>query len=144
MYSWSNTASMRHQLQYLVFTVFKEDQDFKVMHFKYHQSIRCLWKKLNKGVCQCNVQIALWLYHSGITGSLFVVRGLLFQVHLILLSAHMTNLGGKDMSIFLHSLSISKNAHYQLNTNMLGRGTEQNAIQVKHTVVQGSGFQTVF
>lgn len=45
----------------------------------------------------------------------------------------MTNLGGKDMSIFLHSLSISKNAHYQLNTDMLG--TEQNAIQVKHTVV---------
>lgn len=34
------------------------------------------------------------------------------------------------MSIFLHSLSIPKNAHYQLNTDVLGRGTEQNAIQV--------------
>lgn len=42
----------------------------------------------------------------------------------------MTNLGGKDMFIFLHSLSIPKNAHYQLNTDVLGRGTEQNAIQV--------------
>lgn len=44
-------------------------------------------------------------------------------------------LGAKICPSSCTSLSIPKNAHYQLNTDMLSRCTQQNAIQVEYTVV---------